>query len=343
MTRALLLGGVALAASLAAPAQADVVVGPRVSYYFDNSNLRTSSLDDTSDTVTVDEQATALLRQAFGEEVVLTERQQGSGVQAEQVGFAMIGGMVNFGDDRDRITITAMYGEGSGALSQTESLSRELRIGPDTITDIATFTGGGDVDTRRYDFEATWQRRTSENFAIFGGVRYERLETSGDVDLRTAATNNIGNILQEAAAIVAGDNPPPPAPQPPPAIGLAFQQATLETYSIRAGVTAFVPVGESANVFFNGMLHASYQPDYSSKTDFLDPNSRALVRSERETLSGETSFGPDIAVGVQFVLSEDLALDLRYRAILFFPVSGEQDFADARVNHGVNVGLSLRL
>ena len=34
-----------LAAATATPARADVVIGPRVSYYFDNSNLRTSGID----------------------------------------------------------------------------------------------------------------------------------------------------------------------------------------------------------------------------------------------------------------------------------------------------------
>jgi len=38
-----------------------------------------------------------------------------------------------------------------------------------------------------------------------------------------------------------------------------------------------------------------------------------------------------------------LALDLRYRAVLFFPLSEAESFSDARVNHGVNLGLSLRL
>lgn len=32
-----------------APARADVVVGPQVSYYFDNSNLRTSHLSGAAD------------------------------------------------------------------------------------------------------------------------------------------------------------------------------------------------------------------------------------------------------------------------------------------------------
>ena len=33
----------AVAGGLSSPAQADVVIGPRVAYYFDNSNLRTSN------------------------------------------------------------------------------------------------------------------------------------------------------------------------------------------------------------------------------------------------------------------------------------------------------------
>ena len=49
LQRSYVMAGAALATALAKPAQADVVIGPRVSYYFDNSNLRTSDLDGLRD------------------------------------------------------------------------------------------------------------------------------------------------------------------------------------------------------------------------------------------------------------------------------------------------------
>ncbi len=344
MKRLLACGCGLAAIATATPAAADVTIGPRFSYYFDNSNLRTSSLDDGQlDGPQIDETATRLLQDAFGDDALLVERDEGTGVRADQIGFPMVGAMVNFGDDRDRVTITAMYGEGSGSLSEIRSISRELSVGDIVVTDLGTFNAIGEVDTDRYDLEVTWQRRTSENFAFFAGARYERLETSGDVFLRAALTNNIQGILDDAAAIVAGDPLPEPPNQPPPEEAFAFQRAVLETYSVRAGVTAFVPFNEGSVAFFNGMLHASHQPDYDTTTDFFQPASGDFAFSETESVTGETSFGPDIAVGAQFTLAENIALDIRYRAILFFPLAGEQSFSDARVNHGVNLGVSFRL
>ena len=104
-----------LAAATATPARADVVIGPRVSYYFDNSNLRTSGIDpglDEGDAL--DPADIAVLRTAFGVEPQLTTVGEGEGVLSDQVGYPMIGAMVNFGDDRDRFTLTALYGSGEG-------------------------------------------------------------------------------------------------------------------------------------------------------------------------------------------------------------------------------------
>jgi hypothetical protein len=77
-----------LAAATATPARADVVIGPRVSYYFDNSNLRTSGIDpglDEGDAL--DPADIAVLRTAFGVEPQLTTVSEGEGVLSDQVGY----------------------------------------------------------------------------------------------------------------------------------------------------------------------------------------------------------------------------------------------------------------
>ena len=93
---------------------------------------------------------------------------------------------------------------------------------------------------------------------------------------------------------------------------------------------------------FNGMIQGSYQPSTNFNTRFFGVNGD-LVREEDRIDSGELSIGPDFAVGAQFALAENIALDIRYRAILYFPISGDFDFGDTRVNHGGNLGVSFRL
>jgi hypothetical protein len=39
-------------------------------------------------------------------------------------------------------------------------------------------------------------------------------------------------------------------------------------------------------------------------------------------------------------LSDRFGIDLRYRATVYFPISGPNDFKDARVNHGAGLGFT---
>jgi len=334
--KAVLCGAAIVSAS---PAAADVIVGPRVAYYFDNSNLRTS---DGTDQVLIaqqgDEAFVQTLRDAFQtDDVAFDTTFEGEGVTANQIGFAMVGGMINFGDDRDRFTLSAGYGEGSGEIQLLSSTTSTLSVGDTSITDIATQTLSGDVDYTRIDLEATWQRRQNEQFAFFAGVRFERIQADAEINIRSAQTGNISAeiLTQESGMFI-----------PPQSGVLEFvttNEAELVTASARGGATLFAPFGDNAVAFANGMLHASYQPAYTARI-ITRPLSDASgdINSDFEN-PDEISFGPDIAVGAQFILSNSLALDLRYRAVLFFPVSGDQSFSDARVNHGFNLGLSLRL
>ena len=323
----------------ASPAAADVIIGPRFAYYFDNSNLRTS---DGTDQALIAQQGDEAFLQNLQDifqtdEIALDSTFEGEGVTANQIGFAMVGGMINFGDDRDRFTLSAGYGEGSGEIQLLSSTTTILSVADIEIVDIATQTLTGTVDYKRTDLEATWQRRQSERFAIFAGVRLERIEADADILVRSVQTDNISAEIrtQETGMFV-----------PPQSGVLEFattNQAELVTASARAGATMFAPFGDNAVAFANGMFHASYQPAYTARI-VTRPLSFASddVNSDFEN-PDEISVGPDIAVGAQFILSNSLALDVRYRAVLFFPISGDQSFSDARVNHGFNLGLSIRL
>lgn len=332
-----------LAAAAATPAHADVVIGPRVSYYFDNSNLRTSGLDSgLEEGEVLEPEDAAVLRAAFGQEPAFATRSESEGLRADQIGYPMVGAMVNFGNDRDRFTLTAMYGSGEGDVEQSAAFSRSLTLGDVQFVDTVNFAARAVNKSHRLDLEMTWQRRESESVAFLAGVRYERLDSSYDGSLRIVQGNSIPTLIAQAEAIVGGDPIPPGFPAIPAIEAGVFQAGVIQTYSARAGATAFVPFSETGVAFFNGMLQASYQPDFDVLTVIDDP-SGAFSGTDESPEEGEFSIGPDFSVGAQFILSQNLALDLRYRAVLFFPLSGAASFSDARVNHGVNLGLSLRL
>lgn len=320
-------------------ANAEVIISPRVSYYFDNSNLRVSDLSSNiqPDPV-VDQARTQRLQDVFGDDALLESQSEGSGQTADQVTFPMYGGAITVGDDRDRFTLNALYGSGKGRVDTVFTSSQRLSVGDVEFLDLAVIRANDRIKTDKFDLELTWQRRLNEKFAVFAGVRYERLETGGPVIVRRSATNNIDNFFAELDGV---DGPTAnieakPLPQ------RLNTKSKLETYSLRAGVTAFVPVNQSLIAFFNGMAHVSNQPKYTVTDTLFGVNDEVIGINEFSN-SGEISAGPDIAVGAQFLITDNISFDVRYRAILFFPLSGDFSFSDARVNHGVNMGVSFRL
>ena len=88
-----LLAG-ACTALTAAPAHADVIIGPRVAYYFDNSNLRTSSIAGgvQDEGGLIDEASFELAQELLGPDLELTTQQEGIGVLADQIAIPMMTG-----------------------------------------------------------------------------------------------------------------------------------------------------------------------------------------------------------------------------------------------------------
>ena len=331
------IGRVALVSGFllfAQSAQAEVIFGPRVSYYFDNSNLRTSNLTDDNELIAsfdVSPEVEQFLAQTPDSSLEVEDRASSIG---DQIAYPMIGAAISIGDDKDRFTLTGMFGSGSGNRTQTLITNKRLNSGAQTITDLQVIDAAIDNEIDRYDIELTWQRRLNEKLALSGGLRYERLDIDASGQLSADVSFNIDNFANATL------NPTRPA-QPPVSLGFSdlLLDTKIEIFSARLGATAFVPIDNSITAFFNGMLHVSHQPDYKVAASLLSLSPETVIFEE----VGETSVGPDIAVGVQAGIAENISLDIRYRAIFFFPVSGDLSFNDARVNHGVNLGVSFRL
>lgn len=342
MRKALVLLAGVSTGLLAAPAHADVIIGPRVSYYFDNSNLRTSDQEGFGETAVVDQnelaqQIEALLPTPLP--VLVTSTDANTAVLADQIAIPMAGATVNFGDDRDRFTITGMYGEGDGSASFVASGSTRLVVGFQDVNDIEINNLVGQTDVNRVDIEATWQRRVNENFALTGGVRYERLATRNSGVLFTESTQQILAVVFQDTNVLG---------TVPPIRSTVVSDATYETYTVRAGATAFVPLDRSINVFFSGMAQLGYSPSAQIDTRIEQQTSpiplpELPVSEFTSSSASEISVGPDMAVGMQWIIADNFAIDIRYRAVVFFPLTGDFDFNDAQVNHGVNLGVSIRL
>ena len=329
--------GMLASAAAAVPARADVVVGPRFSYYFDNSNLRSTDLTSISNAeIILEDELEAELESVLGEDVSVVQTGFSDAQRAEQIGFPMLGGMVNFGNDRDRFTLTAMYGSGGGSIELVSSRSVKFEFSGGEIGDVEVNRVTAQTEIDRIDIEATWQRRVNENFAITGGIRYERLDRRDSGLISSVQSNQILVFLTKDPSL-------------PLLLGnseiTVDARTTVATYTARIGGTAFVPVDSAINAFFSGMVQAGYQPNSEQQitSEFLDSSIGNGPVTFSEELNGELSVGPDMAVGLQILLGQDIAIDMRYRAVVVFPLSGDFEFSDARVNHGVNLGLSLRL
>jgi len=91
--------------------------------------------------------------------------------------------------------------------------------------------------------------------------------------------------------------------------------------------------------YVNGLLHLShYNPGLRFFTNSQGQSSGQTIRSA--IYDSETTVGPDISVGYMYRVSDRFGVDVRYRATIYFTVSGPSDFKDSRVNHGVGLGFT---
>jgi opacity protein-like surface antigen len=228
-----------------------------------------------------------------------------------------------------------MYGESESELRFISPATLELNAQGFTATDILVTTISGEPDFQRIDVELSVQHRLNETFALVGGIRYERLKSEGLYNGTTTSSTNILNLLR----ILTGE--------PDLDLGLQSVEQDIEidskdeTYSIRGGAAAFVPITGSVLGYVNGLLHVSHSPAATFSRRVTDPTNGSVTEGTDRAASSETSVGPDLAVGALFRFSDNVALDVRYRGIFYFPVAGDLSFDDPRVNHGLNVGLTF--
>ena len=316
-------------------ALADVTITPRFSYFFDNSLQRTSDVDGIQESVleAAGAEADALLKEVYGPDAFYRYDEANFGTQAEQISLAMVGGSISFGSDRTQFTFTGLIGDTSQGQTSLVNARTSTGVNGFLAEDLIVTTSQGQAEVERLDIEATIQHRLNETFALVGGARYERLETDQVIFSDGFGSLNGVNLLNLINGI--------------PELDLTLARAPIERtanftdelYSVRFGASAYAPMGRNSGAFLIGMLHVSHQPD----ADISVVDSVTGPIDFESIIGDETTAGPDVSVGLQFGLSENVSLDLRYRATVYFPISSSKGTDDSRINHGASLGLSIRL
>lgn len=327
-----------LAVSSATSAQADFTFSPRFFLYFDNASQRQSGFDEIAG-LADDETAeqSEELSEFFGTPVDVSVDDVTSASINNQIVYPLFGAAFTADLDqarRTQVTVSAFYGKANSRLRSLQNVRQTVSVMGFEAEDILAFSMDGKARTKRLDLEATVQHRLNERFALLGGLRYERLRSKGKFDFNFTSSSNASNLF--GLLFGAGDID----------IGLSDSNGTMTVgvndnlYSARVGGAAFAPIGQRNMVYVNGLVHLTHQAGTSGKSRLVVPD---LDSDETNSIDidSETSIGPDISVGYQHRLTETIGLDVRYRGIFYFPISGTKDFDDPRVNHGINAGLTF--
>jgi hypothetical protein len=122
--------------------------------------------------------------------------------------------------------------------------------------------------------------------------------------------------------------------------GTMQNEVTDHVVSARVGGAAFANMDQRNMVYLNGLLHVTHQWANDAVSRLIVPDVD-LDETNEIDIKSETAIGPDISVGYVHRFTDTIGLDVRYRAIVYFPVGGNRDFDDPRVNHGINAGLTF--
>jgi hypothetical protein len=328
----------AVAACLATPAQADFSFSPRFFLYFDNASQRSSGFDDAADlALGEDAELSEQLSDFFETPVDVTTSNVTSAAITNQQVYPLFGGAFTAGldsENRTQVTFSALYGEAKSDLKTQQTFGQAITVEGFTANDIIVQHLEGKAKAKRLDLELSLQHRLNERFALLGGLRYERIKSKGTFDFNNVSSNNAANLF----SLLFGDQ----------TIELGLNESsgtqtfkvTDHIWSVRAGGAAFANMNQRNLVYLNGLLHLTHQNADDAKgrlvVEDLDIDETNEIK-----IKSETAIGPDIAVGYVHRFTDTIGLDVRYRAIVYFPIGGSRDFDDPRVNHGINAGLTF--
>jgi hypothetical protein len=198
-------------------------------------------------------------------------------------------------------TLTALYGTASNDIFAYGGAI----VSPDTVK---FETQNVDADLRRLDVELTAQTPITESIGWLAGVRYERVR----IDFVSNFNQTFGGPGGVSIA---------------PPFSIPFEDG-YDLYSIRGGIAGAAPITANRQHRFYGtfMGFAGYRNPVIDTPNRYDSAYFA---------------GPDISVGYQWSVNELTAVDLRYRMIAFFPLTGAGSLSEPKLTHGPSLTVSF--
>jgi hypothetical protein len=255
------------------------------------------------------------------------------------------------------ITFAGLYGEGHIDQRITEVQVVDIAIDfagrPTAPTSGSTVRTARDVFTKvedravtfqRADFEFTVAHRLNETYSLLWGGRWEHVDFTYDsVEVHTDSRNYWDLTMEYVYGDDVDGAPDAPELQPEDRIRnrtfTNVNEEKYDVYSLRFGAAAYSRISDNQILYVNGLISVGQEVLEGDASTFNIDGEETTV--EIPFTLGETSVGPDISVGYLYKLGDRAALDLRYRGAFNFTVDGETSFEDPRVNHGLNIGLTV--
>ena len=206
-------------------------------------------------------------------------------------------------------TATGLFGSDKKTLTTRGSSVQTLAPGKQQI--IVTLQTAPQR-LRRRDFELTAQTRMNDLLSFLVGVRYERARVRFhphlDFTTNNPFTGEVVNTSQDVTPFTGG----------------------YDFYSARGGLALAAPMSDDgSNLVYGNLL--GFIGVRREKNDQASP-----------VFDNATLAGPDLSIGYAHRFGDHLTLDVRYRALFFFSVSGGGRFSEPKSTHGPNAALTFR-
>lgn len=335
--------GLVLVGAASASSAATVGLSYRYADYDDNATLLDSTVRyDPADLQGVIDELDSFLRNNLGPDSSASIRESRGALSGEQADYELMGGSFTVawpGDDENdglttELQLSALVGDADVRNEIAVHSIVDFDIAGFHVEDVWTTSQQTDTRLRRLDLEATLQHSITQNFALIGGLRYERIEAGYSGRLQATNSRNLENLVNALSSA-------------PLTLDLTTQEGSIEgdvtfhVYSARLGVLSNFQ-HRNSRFFLSMLMHYDVQPDVNSHsrlTPFessIDPIDLDLETADRKTA------GIDFNAGYAYeFLPKRAWFDLRYRATTYYDTSGPARWRDPRVNHGLYTGMTF--
>jgi hypothetical protein len=111
--------------------------------------------------------------------------------------------------------------------------------------------------------------------------------------------------------------------------GFAGNNQSRQIYTLKGGFAGYIPLTASGNLrlYGNGL----------ALVGLADQNFNGGMPSVQRAV-----IGPDISTGIQYIFSDNVSVDLRYRAVVNYFIDAPKNFPTYSITQGPMVGLTIR-